>query len=67
MQELKAEVERRSRLCEQLDMRLREVERTQIREREASKVKLAECKTVIEGLTERVRSLKKEVKGMKDG
>lgn len=67
MQELKAEVERRSRLCEQLDKRLREVERTQIREREASKVKMGECKAVIEGLTERVRALKKEVKVMKDG
>ena len=60
-------MERRSRLCEQLDKRLREVERTQIREREASKVKMGECKAVIEGLTERVRALKKEVKGMIDG
>ena len=38
MHELKAEVERRSRLCEQLDMRLKEVEKMHIREREAGKL-----------------------------
>jgi hypothetical protein len=65
--ELKAEVERRSRLCEQLDMRLKEVEKAQIRERETGKMKLSECKTVIEGLTERVRALKKELKVNKVG
>ena len=47
MHELNAEVERRSRLCEQLDLRLKEVEKAQIREREAGKVKMLECKTVI--------------------
>ena len=64
--ELRIEMERRSRLCEQIDAKLKETEKMQIKEREAAKAKFRQCKQIIEGLTERVRSLKKEVTHLKE-
>jgi len=67
VQELKQELERRSRLCETLDTRLKDLEKEHTREKEASKAKMRECKHVIEGLTERVRALKREVVSLREG
>lgn len=47
-------------------MKLKETEKMQVKEREAAKAKFQQCKQVIEGLTERVRFLKKELLNLKE-